>query len=282
MVDGRPSEGNRRRTMALEPYRFVTGRTPLLVSFPHDGVGLPDDVSARMTPEARELPDTDWHVARLYDFAEHLGASLLIATMNRYVVDLNRDPEGTSLYPGEDNTELCPTTTFERKPIYLSGQEPTLDEVAARTARYHRPYHARLSEELERLRSRFGVAVLFDAHSIRSRVPRFFEGELPVFNLGTASGKSAAPDLSERVFGVLSQQGHGLSAVRDARFKGGFITRRYGLPQEGCHALQLELAQRAYMQESPPFAFDEQLANRLRPTLKAALSECLAFTEAQR
>lgn len=249
------------------PYRFREGNAPLLVSFPHDGTELGGALARRLTPAGLGLPDTDWHVAKLYDFVAGLGASTLSARMSRYVVDLNRDPSGAVLYPGADNTELCPTRTFAGEAIYLDGQAPTPGEIAERIERWFLPYHSRLSAELERIHARHGVAILLDAHSIRSVVPRFFEGVLPDLNLGTVGGKSASPELAQRAYEVLVRS-EGFSAVRDGRFKGGYITRHYGAPERGVHALQLELTQKSYMSELPPYAFDAERASRLRAVLE--------------
>ncbi len=262
----------------MSTFHFVAGSAPLLVSFPHDGTELPPELRPRLTQAALALPDTDWHVARLYDFAPSLGASVLVANASRYVIDLNRDPSGNELYPGADNTELCPTTTFAREAIYRVGQELQPAEVEARTRSTHAPYHACLSDELARLRRVHGVAVLLDAHSIRSRVPRFFEGRLPDLNLGTASGKSCDSELGARAEQVL-RSANGFSSVRDARFTGGYITRQYGRPAEGVHALQLEIAQDAYMDETPPFPFSEEKAARLRPTLRTLLQALIAWAK---
>ncbi len=259
-----------------EPFILRQGAAPLLVSFPHDGTEIPAEIAAHMTPAALARPDTDWHVARLYDFVAELGASTLQPRMSRYVVDLNRDPSGTALYPGADNTGLVPTSTFERESIYQPGREPDAAEIAERVERWFLPYHAALELEIGRLLDTFGVAVLFDAHSIRSEVPRFFDGVLPDLNLGTASGESADDALAARAFHVLSSA-KGYSAVRDARFKGGFITRRYGQPASGVHALQLELAQKNYMHEAPPYEFDEARADRLRPVLRELVGVLLEF-----
>ncbi|MCC6897481.1 MAG: N-formylglutamate deformylase [Polyangiaceae bacterium] len=263
-------------------FSLVTGTAPLLVSFPHDGTEIPDDLEQRMTPEARRRPDTDWHVARLYELVGALGASVLTPRHSRYVVDLNRSPTGAVLYPGADNTGLVPTSTFAGDPIYLPGQEPSDDEVIARIEAYHQPYHQAIESELARLVGAHGVAIVFDAHSIRSEVPRFFEGRLPDLNLGTASGASADPGLAERLDRVLSDNRDGYSSVRDGRFKGGYITRHYGRPAQGVHAVQLELSQRTYMHEAPPFAFDEARANRLRPTLRRFVVALLAWAGEQR
>ena len=259
------------------PYRFREGNTPLLLSFPHDGTELGGAIARRLTPAGLGLPDTDWHVSKLYDFAGGLGASTIGARMSRYVVDLNRDPSGAALYPGADHTEICPTRTFDGETIYQPGQEPDAAETAERIERWFAPYHARIAAELDRIRKRHGFAVLLDAHSIRSVVPRFFEGSLPDLNLGTNDGKSCAPELGARAFAVLSEPS-GFSAVRDARFKGGFITRHFGRPGENVHALQLELAQKNYMSELAPYAFDDARAERLRRVLVRFVEALISWT----
>jgi N-formylglutamate deformylase len=250
------------------------GDSPLVVSAPHVGTYVPASILGRLTPEAAELADTDWHVERLYEFARDLGASTIAATHSRLVVDLNRDPSGKPLYPGASNTEICPLGTFADGPVYRAGAAPDAAETASRIETFWRPYHAALDAELERVRRTFGVAVLWDAHSIVSRAPRFFAGTLPDFNLGTADGTSCDRALATRVHAILAAA-PGFTAVHDGRFKGGYITRRYGRPAAGTHALQLEMAQSAYMVEGPPFAWDPALAARVRPVLRACLEACL-------
>ena len=260
-----------------EIYRFTPGDTPLLVSVPHAGTRVPDDLAARLSPAARALPDTDRHVDRLYDFAPAMGAATLVALQSRYVVDLNRDPSGRPLYPGADNTEVCPTATFDMEPVYAQGAgPPDADEVARRIEAYWRPYHDRLEAEISALGSRFGIAVLFDAHSIRSRVPRFFPGRLTDLNLGTASGGSADAELSGRLMDRLSAA-PGYSSVLDGRFTGGYITRHYGRPADNVHAVQLEMAQCVYMDEAPPYAYRPDLAGGIRPTLRALLGDMISW-----
>jgi N-formylglutamate deformylase len=252
---------------AMDSYRFQAGETPVLLSIPHGGTRIPPELAARMTEAGKAIPDTDWHLDRLYDFAAALGVGILAADFSRYVIDLNRNPDGTALYRGADNTELCPTTTFERLPIYRDGEAPDRREIEERIRTYWRPYHDRLETELKALKARFGIAVLFDAHSIRSRVPRFFEGRLPDFNLGTADGASAPSHLSGRLMNVLSSSDR-YGAILDGRFKGGYITRHYGRPAERIHAVQLELAQVTYMEEEPPFGYRPEAAAEVRPILE--------------
>ena len=237
------------------------GTAPLLISLPHDGEELPSEVLARLTPVARRLPDTDWHVGRLYDFARELGASILRPRCSRYLIDLNRPPDDLSLYPGQNTTGLCPTIQFDGQPLYLDGQAPTAAEVALRVERYWRPYHDALRGELARLREQHGRAVLWDGHSIRSEVPYLFEGRLPDFNLGTAAGSSCSPALQQKLEAVLAGQ-RDYSWIANGRFKGGHITRHYGRPRDGIEAVQLELAQCNYMDEDS-FAWD---ATRAAPT----------------
>ncbi len=254
----------------MEPYRFTRGGGPLLVSMPHVGTHLPADCARGMTEGALGLPDTDWHVDRLYDFLGELGASILAATHTRYVIDLNRTPDGRPLYAGASNTELCPTTTFDEQPVYLPGHAPDEAEIASRRARFWQPYHDRLRSELREIRSRDGIAVLWDAHSIRSRVPRFFAGRLPDLNFGTGGGATAAPDLLAAMARIAAAGSH--SVAVNGRFKGGHITRAYGDPAAGVHAVQLELSQITYMDEAPPYGFREDLAAGIRPVLRKLLA----------
>jgi len=256
----------------LKPiFEFAAGTTPLLISVPHAGTYVPDAIAARLTPEALVMPDTDWHVEKLYSFAAELGAGLIVATHSRYAVDLNRDPSGKPLYPGRDNTELVPLGTFASQPVYRKGQEPDKAEEGERVERYWRPYHAALAAELDAIVARHGIAVLWDGHSIPAEVPRLFEGRLPDLNLGSAAGASADPDLRDCASAALD--GPGMSLVVDGRFKGGYITRLYGKPAAKVHALQLEKAMVSYMDETPPYRWDAARAApmvaRLRRTMGA-------------
>jgi len=256
----------------MDLYKFRPGRTPLLVSMPHTGIHIPDALARRMTEVARTVPDTDWHLERLYDFLDSLGASVLVATHSRYVVDLNRPPDDANLYPGQDTTGLCPVDTFYRQPVYAAGQAPDKAEIAERVTRYWNPYHARLAEELAQLKAKHGRALLWDAHSIFSVVPRFFEGKLPDLNLGTAEGRSCASGVGEALLDV-AERARGYSAVLNGRFKGGYITRRYGRPEDGVHAFQLELSEATYMEETAPFRFRDDLAASVRPHLRAMIQK---------
>ena len=250
-------------------FELHRGDAPLLVSLPHDGTALPDDVAARMLPAARAVPDTDWFVSRLYAFARGLGASVLVPRYSRYVVDLNRPPDDVSLYPGQNTTGLCPAVRFDGEPVYLPGHAPGPNEVRARVETYWRPYHDALAEELARLRARHGRALLWEGHSIRGTVPFLFEGRLPDLNLGTAAGASCRPAVQARLEAALAAQS-AYSWVANGRFKGGYITRHYGQPAQGVDAVQLELAQSTYMDEDA-VRYDEGRAAALQPLLGTLL-----------
>jgi N-formylglutamate deformylase len=247
-------------------FRLARGTAPLLISMPHTGTFLPPEIAARLTEAALRLPDTDWHMERLYDFATTLSASVIAATHSRYVIDLNRPPDNASLYPGQDTTGLCPLDTFHREPLYLIGQQPNPAEIQRRVVQYWQPYHTALQAELDRMRKKHGRVILWDAHSICSVLPRFFEGRLPDLNLGTADGTACDERLSRRVLeGARIHPRY--TAVLDGRFKGGYITRHYGRPHQAVHAIQLELAQVTYMSEEYPYSFDQSRAAALRPVL---------------
>jgi N-formylglutamate deformylase len=252
----------------MEPYRFRRGKAPLLVSMPHTGTYVPDWLEPRLTRAAKALPDTDWHLEQLYNFVDELGASVLVATHSRYVVDLNRPPDNANLYPGQDTTGIVPVDTFHKAPLYLPGFAPSETEVRSRIDQYWKPYHAKLSSELMDLKKEHGYALLWDAHSILSEVPRFFAGKLPDFNLGTADGRSCRPGVGEKLLERIS----GYTKALNGRFKGGYITRTYGKPADNVHAVQLELAEAVYMEEQPPFRFREHLARNVRPQLRALLT----------
>ena len=243
------------------------GTAPLLVSLPHDGTALPPDIAARMTEAARGVPDTDWFVSRLYDFAREIGASVLVPKYSRYVVDLNRPPDDTSLYPGQNTTGLCPTRRFSGEPVYLPGEEPSAGEIASRVERYWRPYHDALRTELERLHAEHGRVLLWEGHSIRgSDLPFLFEGRLPDFNLGTAAGASCLPATQARIEAALAAQSR-YDWVANGRFKGGHITRHYAEPARGIEAVQLETSQRIYMDEASA-RWNEALAQPARATIR--------------
>ncbi|GAB3457012.1 N-formylglutamate deformylase [Massilia terrae] len=260
-------------------FRFKAGTAPMLLSMPHVGTDIPDDVADALAPCARVLADTDWHLAQLYEFASAMGASVLSARWSRYAIDLNRPPEDTNLYPGMDTTGLCPVDTFGRESLYLPGREPGQDEVRRRLDRYWRPYHHQLRAELDRLLALHGRVLLWDAHSIASRVPRFFEGRLPDLNFGTADGKSCDPGMQAAVVDAANANGRFTVAV-NGRFKGGYITRHYGQPQHNVHAIQLEMCQCLYMDESAPFAYRPELAAAVQPLLAQVTGAALEWVRA--
>lgn len=229
-------------------FTYQRAECPILVSIPHAGVRLCNDMSKRLTPAARGLADTDWYVDRLYDFLNNTSVGVLRADYSRYVVDLNRAPDNVALYPGQFNSEICPVKTFSGADIYCRGLEPTDAEIGDRIRRIWSPYHACLREELERLRRKFGFAILWDAHSIPSRVPLLFDGELPHLNVGTNDGASCDPELAADISELLGSADY--SIVVNGRFRGGYITRHYGDPAGHVHAIQLEISQRAYMDEA--------------------------------
>lgn len=260
-----------------EVFTFTEGKLPLLISVPHDGREIPSDIHARMTATGRAIPDTDWHVAALYEFAAGLGASVLTANYSRYVVDLNRSADDGVLYPGQIVTGLCPEQTFAGDAIYSSGAISE-DELTMRVKTYWTPYHQQLDNTLRSMHAEHGYALLWDAHSIPSTVPRLFDGQLPVLNLGSNNGNSCDAVIEDAVADVA--RGSSYSTVVNGRFKGGYITRHYGDPARGVHALQLEIAQRAYMSEETT-KLDERIANGLRAILKSMLQSFLRTAKSQ-
>ncbi|HEY8698561.1 MAG TPA: N-formylglutamate deformylase [Rhizomicrobium sp.] len=258
------------------------GAAPLIVSMPHTGSEIPPDIEARLVSPWLARKDADWHVEQLYDFGAALGATTIRTALSRTVIDCNRDPSGRPLYPGRNTTELCPTTTFDGEDLYTPGEAPDAEEIAQRRARFFDPYHAAIAAEIGWLRENRARVVLFDAHSIRSRIPRLFDGELPHLNIGTNGGTTCDSRLSEAVEAVCAASG--FSSVLDGRFKGGWTTRHYGRPRDGVHAIQLELACRGYVEEpddvSPdnwPAPYSESRAADLRRVLEGILAACIAF-----
>lgn len=258
----------------MDTFTLHCGTAPLLVSLPHNGTRIPDDLLARLTPEARCVPDTDWHVAELYGFARALGASIIVPAYSRYVVDLNRPEDDVSLYPGQNTTGLCPIVRFSGDPVYLPEQTPTPAEIASRVDAYWRPYHRALQQELSRIREAHGRVVLWEGHSIRSVVPFLFDGRLPDFNLGTAGGTSCSPQLRRALEAVLASQTD-YSFVVDGRFRGGYITRHYADVAHGIQTVQLELAQLNYMDEDT-FAYAPERAVRTQALIRRLLACTLA------
>ncbi len=258
----------------MQPYNFHRGALPLLISVPHAGTQVPEEIASDFTAAALQLPDTDWYVDQLYAFAEPLGASFLRATHSRYVVDLNRSADSAPLYANAPTSPVCPTRTFAGEPIYREGREPDAVEIADRIERYWQPYHQCIAEELWRMRSEHGYALLWDAHSILSRVPTLFEGELPEFNLGTRDDAACPREIAQTLLDTIQVEGR-YSAVLNGRFKGGYITQIYGSPADRVLAVQLELCQRTYMQEAPRGSWNPAHARNLIPTIEALLRKFL-------
>lgn len=262
------------------------GDAPLVIAMPHTGTEIPPEVARGFPSQWHATRDADWWVDRLYAFAAELGVTLVRTAISRSVIDVNRDPSGASLYPGQATTELCPATDFDGAPLY-EGASPTADEIALRRRRWFEPYHAALAAELDRLKALHGRVVLYDAHSIRSRIPRLFEGELPQFNIGTNGGATCDPALTQAVAAVCAASGH--SHVVDGRFRGGWTTRHYGDPANGVHAIQMELAMRGYLSESAtpgpdnwPPPFGPVRAAPLIATLREVIARCLSFARDHR
>jgi N-formylglutamate deformylase len=256
------------------------GSVPLLVSIPHMGTQIPEPLRPAYAPRALATEDADWHLDRLYAFARDMGASVLQPTVARYVIDLNRPPDDTPMYPGASNTELCPTRFFTGDPLYRENAAPSPQHRDERRAAYWQPYHDALRAELDRLKAQHGFVLLWDAHSIRSAIPWLFEGTLPDLNIGTADGTSAHVSVTEAVAQAAGRS-PAYSHVVNGRFKGGYITRQYGHPAEDVHAVQLEMVQKVYMREAPPYDYDDALAARVQPVVRsmveAALQACRAL-----
>ncbi|MBU2049722.1 MAG: N-formylglutamate deformylase [Gammaproteobacteria bacterium] len=258
------------------------GDVPLIVSFPHTGTELPDALAAQFVSPWLARRDADWWVHELYAFAQQMGATTVRTAVSRSVIDVNRDPSGTSLYPGQNTTGLCPLTTFDNQPLYRDGHGPDEAEIARRRDTWFAPYHDALAAEIARLRARHGTVVVYDAHSIRSHIPHLFDGQLPQFNLGTNGDTTCDNALTDVVDNLCAMSG--MSHVRNGRFKGGYITRHYSDIPGGVHTLQMELACRGYMHEpeavdehSWPTPLDPDHAAPLRATLQQVLDACLDF-----
>ncbi len=245
-----------------------SGDGPIILGQPHGGTHVPDAIAARLNDTGRGLADTDWHITRLYDGLLP-DVTVVKSNIHRYVIDANRDPAGASLYPGQNTTTLVPLTDFDGRPIWNEGQNPSQEEIEARRQAYHAPYHDALAQELARVQARHGVAILFDCHSIRSNIPFLFDGELPVFNTGTNNGETCAAVIEQAVHGVAETSRE--PTVLNGRFKGGWTTRNYGHPDLGMHAIQMEIAQRAYMHETPPWDWSAGRAATIRPYLQNML-----------
>lgn len=254
-------------------FHFHQGGVPLLISIPHLGTEIPTAVRTQLTDIAGVVADTDWHLDRLYGFAAAMGASVLGARFSRYVIDLNRPSTGESLYPGQTTTGLCPTETFRGEPLYPNDGAPDSSEVERRLNAYWQPYHAKLRQELDRLKAQFGSVLLWEAHSIASVLPRLFEGKLPDLNVGTNSGGSCDARVLDAITSSLNDQP--FTWVANGRFKGGYITRAYGQPEQGVHAVQLEMCQSIYMNEQAPFEYRPDLAAQVEPVVEGMVSAAL-------
>ncbi|MEB2603435.1 N-formylglutamate deformylase [Burkholderia cenocepacia] len=254
-------------------YMLRRGDAPLMISIPHLGTEIPESLRDAYTDDALTLADTDWHLDRLYAFASALGATVLGARVSRYVIDLNRPPNDESLYPGQTTTGLCPRETFRGDPLYRVGRAPDAREKARRVTAYWRPYHATLEAELVRLHMRHGHVLLWEAHSITSELPRLFDGKLPDLNIGTQDGRTAAPVVQAAV--ARAAAASPFTSVVNGRFKGGYITRRFGEPARGVHAVQLEMCQSTYMNEAYPFDYDAARAATVQPTLRRMIDGAL-------
>lgn len=253
----------------MKVFSVSPGYSPIVLGQPHGGTHVPDEIFTRLNPRAQGLDDTDWHINRLYDGLLP-EATVVQSHIHRYVIDANRDPSGVSLYPGQNTTTLVPTTDFENEPVWAEGQAPSEDEILERRVVYHAPYHKALREELERVKAIHGVAILYDCHSIRSEIAFLFDGVLPEFSIGTNNGATSAAGI-ERAVTELCAAAEGYAHVVNGRFKGGWTTRHYGRPNTGIHAIQMELAQRAYMYESAPWSYRSDLADNLRAHLSKIL-----------
>ena len=260
-------------------FELTRGSAPLLVSIPHLGTQIPPSLQARYAPRALDVEDTDWHLDRLYAFASALGASVLQPRYSRYLIDLNRPPDDTPMYPGASNTELCPTRFFNGEALYADGAAPAREELLRRRGTYWQPYHDALAGELARLKQEHGFVLLWDAHSIRSEIPWLFEGVLPDLNIGTAGGASADASITDAVAAAAARAPRYTQAV-NGRFKGGYITRNYGRPAERVHAVQLEMTQKSYMREHAPYDYLPERAAEVQPVLRSMMEAALQATRA--
>jgi N-formylglutamate deformylase len=259
-------------------YTLERGTAPLLISIPHLGTQIPDALLDQYTDVAQTVADTDWHLDRLYAFAKELGATILGARISRYVIDLNRPPNDESLYPGQTTTSLCPTETFRGEPIYRDGHAPDAAERQRRVTAYWQPYHDTLRTELQRLRAQHANVLLWEAHSIASVLPRLFDNKLPDLNLGTQDGRTAAAEVEARAERAAAASAY--TWIANGRFKGGYITRHFGAPHDGVHAIQLEMCQSIYMNEAAPFDYVPELANKVEPVLREMVGGALDAVKA--
>lgn len=255
------------QVIKTDTFSYQQGNNPVIVSFPHDGVLLPSETKNHFNALGQQVPDTDWFVSQLYNFLPELDVSFFVPVFSRYVVDLNRSSKGGFLYPGQFETSVCPVATFDGESIYNDGCEPDEEEVQRRISAYWQPYHGHIQSEIARIKALHGYAILWDAHSIRSVVPQLFDGVLPDLNFGSGGGPSCAPEILKRVTDIAHAQ-NDFSVVENARFKGGFITRNYGKPDENIHSIQLEINQSIYMSDEQPTKLDESKSGQLRSLLR--------------
>jgi len=266
----------------------IAGKLPIILTQPHAGTWLPAALHDRLQSHALALRDTDWHIPRLY--ADLLPAATIVRTpVHRYVIDVNRPPDNAPMYPGSHGTGLCPLTDFDGNALYQPGMQPESDEIGERLRQWHRPYHDAIASQIRRLQQTHAEVLVYDCHSIRSQIPSLFTGVLPLYNIGSFDDRSCAPELTATVAAVCARAGQassdkradasGFDHVVNGRFRGGHTTRHYGHPEAGIHALQMELAQRAYMQEQPPWQYHEPAANTLRQILREVLQQALLWLE---
>lgn len=256
--------------------QITIGNSPLLLAQPHSGIEIPSDIYRRLNANGRAKADTDWHITQLYDGLID-DVTVVSTPIHRYVVDANRNPTGESLYPGQNTTGLCPTTTFDGLPIYLTDREPYIEEIQRRQQLYHQPYHDCLQTQIDRIHQKHGYVILYDCHSIRSEVPYLFDGKLPDFNIGSNNGKTCDSQIQSAIELICQQQPE-YTSVSNARFKGGWTTRHYGKPENGYHAVQMELAQCNYMQEFAPWRYAPEKAELLRQVLRKILLALLNYS----
>jgi N-formylglutamate amidohydrolase len=257
-------------------YEFHSGRVPLLISIPHAGTKIPDSIFGRFSNAGKKLPDTDWFVPRLYEFAKDLGAHMIVANYSRYIIDVNRPPDDMSLYENDKATGLIPKTLFDGSPLYAAEEPFTEEDINNRMETYWRPYHTKLSEVIAQIKEEHGHALLYDAHSIASRIPNLFKGKLPDLNLGTANAESCAPEVGYAIAEVI--RASEFSSIINGRFVGGYITRHYGKPAKNVHAVQMEIGQASYMDKEAR-EYDEEKAEKLIPVLQDVVNACLKAIE---
>ncbi len=245
-------------------------RIPILVSVPHAGILFPKEVLEKMDPEKAAFPeDTDWFVDQLYGFCSEMGITMIVANYSRCVVDLNRDPNNIPLYKdGRVITDVVSVTDFNGAPIYKDEYKPNETEIQNRLDHYFFPYHHKIEEILADLKKEFGVALLFDAHSIKKNVPGIQKDDFPQVILGDNDETSAHPELIQTA--VESLSGKSFNFSHNFPFKGGFITRSFGKPEQNIHALQLEMTKTNYMNDSET-EYDLERAEKIQQILKITL-----------